>query len=144
VIQARNNILPSDGVWPQSIRTNRKGAGNLAGNPYLDGEAKSPPNQLGAPFVTQADYTTRTLTVYDGIGWGFTIGGLPPGAAASVPEPASMFLCEGAFLLMALARRAMISESRRAHTHATLEPVSAFAARARVALHLCPGRRTGA
>jgi hypothetical protein len=122
-ITGRNNILPTDGVWAQSIGTNKKGRGSLPGNPYLDGEPKSARTQLAPPaysfqyvgsrffdkpgrtadaywlgqvFLTEADYTTRTLKVYDGIGWGFTVAAMPPGAPgpgqASVPEPASLLL----------------------------------------------------
>jgi hypothetical protein len=176
-ITDRNNILPTDGVWSQSIRTNKKGAGNLPGNPFLDGEAKTARTQLGPPaysfqyagsrffdkpgrvadatwlgqtFLTQANYQTRTLTVYDGIGWGFSIQGVPAGAGAgggpgnvsAVPEPGSMLLAGIAILMMPSVRRAMIAVKRR--SHATLEPVSALSAGTRAAFDFRAGRRPGA
>ena len=97
-------------VWSQSVFTNKKRAGSQPGNPYLDndrpnGRQRNPPaypyqsagssfydkpgriadaSWQGQAFLTTANYTTRTLTVYDGVGWGFVV--------EKVPEPASVIL----------------------------------------------------
>ena len=79
--------------------TSDKRAKSLPGNPYLDNatDTKNPdlgplaypfqyatsffydkPNRnataiwIGDAYITTANYTTRTLTVYDGVEWGFT------------------------------------------------------------------------
>lgn len=105
-----NNIQPNEAVWSQSVFTNQKLMGSLPGNPYLD-NTSPPMSQLGPPaypfqyagsvfyddpsrpayafwyaiaYLSTANFTTRTLTVYEGISWGFTV--------ATVPEPSTYLM----------------------------------------------------
>jgi hypothetical protein len=114
------HILPFNAMWTQSINTTDKLAGSLPGNPYLDNAPNLPNRQynppaypfqyqgssfydkpsreadatwLGQAFLMQANYRTRTLTVFDGVGWGFSI--------QDVPEPATL-ACSGIGLLTLL------------------------------------------
>ncbi len=97
----------NEAVWTQVIYTDKKLGGSLPGNPYLDnhiGSGGFPPplypfqytnsSMYDSPlretsafwyaeaYLSKADYSTRTITIYDGVAWGFTI----------VPEPSSFFL----------------------------------------------------
>lgn len=101
-------------VWAQAIYTDAKLGGSLPGNPYLDNPIASPdflpplyPYQyVGSDFydkpgrkipppsdiswyaeayLTEADFTNRELTVYDGVAWGFGIEVIPePGTGLLV------------------------------------------------------------
>jgi hypothetical protein len=109
-----NNIGSGDAVWSQSIDTSAKRDPSLPGNPYLDNAPGTAGANLGPPaypfqyagsffydkpgrdataiwtgdaFITTANYTTRTLTVYDGVFWGFTV--------VPVPEPSTFVLMAG-------------------------------------------------
>ncbi len=106
------NFYPWTGVWAQSVNVfpaTDKPAGAQPGNPYLDNNnpadrVRNPPlypyqevgssffdqpsrdaeaSWQGQAFLTKANYRTRTLTVYDGVGWGFNV---------TVPEPAGVAL----------------------------------------------------
>jgi hypothetical protein len=89
----------TDAVWSQSVLTNQKLGGSLPGNPYLDNTSPAdrsvgPPaypyqylgsylydrpnrdanaNWLADAWISTANFTTDTLTVYDGVQWGFTV-----------------------------------------------------------------------
>jgi hypothetical protein len=102
---------PSDtsAVWSQSVATNQKLAGSLPGNPYLDNPSTAPNPTLGPPaysyqyatsyffddpgrnsyatwmavaYISTVNYSTDTVTVYDGVAYGFTV----------VPEPSSLVM----------------------------------------------------
>jgi hypothetical protein len=107
---ANGVIHDGDAVWSQSVFTNQKLNGSLPGNPYLDNNGPNnaslnPPAYPfqyngsifydqpsrdatavweGAAFLTTVDYTGDSITVYDGVAWGFTV--------QPVPEPASFAL----------------------------------------------------
>ena len=122
-IADRTNIKNTDAVWAQALSTKTKAAGALPGNPYLDNPTGLAGTQLGPPaypfqyngsflydfphrpptetwtavaYLSTADYTSRTLTVYDGVKYGFSVG---------VPEPSPVLLCGTAGLIgLAVAR----------------------------------------
>jgi hypothetical protein len=111
VVYKDGGNVPLQGTadWSQSIATNQKLAGSLAGNPYLDNPSGLSGNNLFAPplypfqytdsslydkpgrdatanwladaYISTADYTKHVLTVYDGIEWGFNV--------VPVPEPST-------------------------------------------------------
>jgi hypothetical protein len=108
-------------VWSQSILTNQKRDPSLPGNPYLDNAPGTPDASIGPPaypfqyngsllydmpardasaswladaWISSIDTTTDTLTVYDGIQWGF-----------SVPEPISGALLAAGLAGLAYVRR---------------------------------------
>ncbi len=127
-------IETRNGVWTQSIWTSEKGNSAAPGNPYLDGgqagahlalpafpfqydgsEFYDKPSRdadniwKGQAFLTQINYGARLVTVYGGVGWGFTVRDLPDGVVPElpvilVPEPASGLLC-GVALVAVFARR---------------------------------------
>jgi hypothetical protein len=126
-------VFPFSALWTQSINTTSKLAGSLPGNPYLD-NAPNLPNRrfnppaypfqyagsdfydkpardadatwLGQAFIMQANYRTRTLTVYDGVGWGFSV--------QTVPEPATLALAACSMLgFLIYARRRKQATTRR-------------------------------
>lgn len=120
-----DRIFPFTAMWTQSIRTTDKLPGSLPGNPYLDNAPNLPGAQfnppaypfqyagseffdkpfrdadatwLGQAFLMKANYRTRTLTVYDGVGWGFFV--------QDVPEPATLALSGlGMLSILLYARR---------------------------------------
>lgn len=106
-----------DAVWTQSVFTNQKRNPSLPGNPYLDNAPDTVNPDLGPPaypfqytdssfydkpgrdayalwlaeaFLSQIDYTTRTVTLYAGVEWGFQV----------VPEPSTLFLVAVSTLLI--------------------------------------------
>lgn len=120
------NIKATDAVWTQSVATTAKLAGSLPGNPYLDSPSGLSGTQLGPPaypfqyvdsmfydkpgrsatnswyavaYLSQVDFTGKTVTVYDGVRWGFQV--------QAAPEPGTLALAvAGAGLLgMTLRRR---------------------------------------
>jgi hypothetical protein len=136
--------IPSDSaVWSQSILTSFKKPGTLPGNPYLDNDSPSganlsPPaypfqyagshffddphreadaSWFGVAYLSQANYTTDTLTVYDAVDYGFVI--------ESIPEPTSLVLAGigGSIVLLAwaLARNAQCRQGEVGPAHPTLE-----------------------
>ena len=126
-------IFPFTALWTQSINTTDKLPGSLPGNPYLDNAPNLPNRQynppaypfqyagsdffdkpyreadatwLGQAFLMKANYRTRTLTVYDGVGWGFSV--------QDVPEPATLALSGGGVLwILIYARRRRQATTRR-------------------------------
>jgi hypothetical protein len=86
-------------VWSQSVLTNSKLLGSQPGNPYIDNNNPADrvinppaypyqytlsdfydkPNRnanamwLGDAWISTADFSTDTLTVYDGVEWGFSV-----------------------------------------------------------------------
>jgi hypothetical protein len=111
-IRDTTRIFPFTAMWTQSIRASDKPAGALPGNPYLDNNPNTPGRMYNPPaypfqyegssfydkpdrdadsiwqgqaFLMKANYRTRTLTVYDGVGWGFYV--------QAVPEPSTLALC---------------------------------------------------
>jgi len=97
-------IQDGQAVWSQSISTNQKRNPSLPGNPYLDNAPGTPNADLGAPaypfqydgslfydkpsrdatanwlgdaWISTLDRSSRTLTVYDGLEWGFNVSPVP-------------------------------------------------------------------
>ncbi len=97
-------INDGDAVWSQSISTNQKRNPSLPGNPYLDNAPGTPDASIGPPaypfqyngsvfydkpsrnatanwlgdaWISSIDSTDRTLTVYDGLQWGFNVSPVP-------------------------------------------------------------------
>ncbi len=127
------NIGAADAVWTQDIFTNQKSANSLPGNPYLDNPPGIAGAQLGPPaypfqstgssffdspsrdayaywygvaWLSTVDYTTRDLTLYSGVAWGFTV--------VAVPEPSTVALLGvGAALILSFGRRVRPPAERR-------------------------------
>lgn len=101
-IPSSGTISNSDAVWIQSISTNDKLTGALPGNPYLDNPSTAPNPNLPPPaysfqystsyfydhpmrfpgvgvnweaidYISTVNYSTHTVTVYDGVAYGFTV-----------------------------------------------------------------------
>jgi hypothetical protein len=126
-------VFPFSALWTQSIFTSDKQPGALPGNPYLDNNPNTPGRRFNPPaypfqetgssffdkpareadntwmgqaFLMKANYRTRTLTVYDGVGWGFYV--------QDVPEPATLALSGcGVLGLLLYARRRRQATTRR-------------------------------
>lgn len=117
-----NTIENGEALWTQVIYTDAKLANSLPGNPYLDNPTSITngvpppmyPFQYGdssffdgperaasafwyaEAYLAAANFDTRTLTIYDGVSWGFTV----------TPEPGTMALAGlGAVLIFAFRRR---------------------------------------
>jgi hypothetical protein len=118
-----NTIENGEAVWTQVIYTDAKLPGALPGNPYLDNPAGLTNSVADPPlypfqyvdshffdgperntsafwyaeaYLASANFDTRTLTVYDGIGWGFSI----------VPEPGALaFVAVGIVVFLKQRRR---------------------------------------
>ena len=123
-IKDPTKIGAGDAVWSQSVDTSAKLANSLPGNPYLDNPTNIANPDLGPPaypfqyatsffydkpsrnataiwigdaYITTANYTTRTLTVYDGVEWGFTV--------TPVPEPSALLMAGLGALMLAIYKR---------------------------------------
>jgi hypothetical protein len=141
-IENATPIETRNGVWAQSIWASEKGNSAAPGNPYLDGgqggrsldlpayafqydgsEFYDKPSRdadsiwKGQTFLTQINYDAGLVTVYGGVGWGFTVQKLPDGVVPElpvvlVPEPASGLLC-GVMLVALFARRRLRATAQR-------------------------------
>jgi hypothetical protein len=105
------HIGDDDAVWSQSIFTNAKRNPSQPGDPYLDNAPDTPDSDLSPPaypyqytgssfydkpgrdataiwigdaYISTVNYSTKTVTLYDGVEWGFTV--------TPVPEPSSLLL----------------------------------------------------
>jgi hypothetical protein len=118
------HIGDDDAVWSQAVSTNAKRDPSLPGNPYLDNAPDTPDRDLTPPaypyqytgsdfydkpgrdataiwigdaYISTTNYTTKTLTLYEGVEWGFTV--------VPVPEPSSLLLFAAGGICMVLYRK---------------------------------------
>jgi PEP-CTERM motif len=110
-----NTLLTTGEIVPAFLIMDVAGSGCVVGSLYpcaplypyqyddrsfYDAPASSWPNGRfnAVALLSMADYATRTLTVYDGVSWGFVL--------SAVPEPASwVMLLSGLGLALLVARR---------------------------------------
>jgi hypothetical protein len=124
LMQCTSGSFPDgDAVWSQSILTDKKASGSQPGNPYLDypqgfpGASIDPPayplqfndsllfdtslriapaTWLADAWLSTIDSATDTLTVYDGVQWGYTL---------VLPEPSSIGLLMAGLAALGVVRR---------------------------------------
>lgn len=125
------HIGSADAVWTQDIFTNKKLNPSLPGNPYLDNPPGIAGADLGPPaypfqytassfydapsrdataywygvaWISTADYTTRDLTLYSGVAWGFTV--------VPVPEPPPITLFSFGTVVLLMYRSRLLNHAR--------------------------------
>ena len=101
-------IGSGEAVWTQDVSTNKKHNPSLPGNPYLDNPSDAPSPDIGPPgypyqyagswfydesvrdayaywdgvaWISTIDDVNRTVTLYSGVSWGYTV--------VAVPEPST-------------------------------------------------------
>ena len=140
-----SNIRPGNAVWSQAIDTNAKRDPSLPGDPYLDNAPGTPNRNAGPPaypyqyvgssfydkpgrdataiwigdaYISTINYRTKTITIYDGVEWGFTV--------TPAPEPSTLAMFALGAVGLALYRRrwgtihAPVGGSCAEHTSPTL------------------------